>query len=373
MTQADTTMAAELSAEEEAILKEVGYSDPTSRGATTVLVDHALRLTRSEHEGVEVMSIQDALMRYDWVQDLMFSLVEPDENELLRQASELLQDPIGHFLYVHPGAKVSAPLQSFTVMERPQERQFTHNITVIGEGADVEMISGSAVPARVHAGHHVSIEEAFIGKGARCRSISIEHWGSRMSVDSYARTKVDDGAEVTTNQIMLSSIKRSVSDTQMFIGADARCSDQAIIFAPSGTERVFNTQTTLLAPGARSESIARMVSAGGTITNNALLIGAAEHTNGFLGCDGLLLSSDGEITATPALRAKSAEAVLSHEASVGMIDRDKLTYLMASGLSEDRARDLIVQGFLSLKDDYIPAGLRQRVTEMIASAQSGGM
>lgn len=373
MTYPEKGVFGELSEDEEAILREVGFAEPNSRSATTVLVDHDIRLANSMHDGVEVMSIQDALMRHDWVQDLMFSLIEPDENEVLRQASELLHKPIGHFVYVHPGAKVREPLQTFTVMEQPQERQFTHNITVVGEGADVEMISGAAVPARVHAGHHVSIEETFVREGARCRSISIEHWGARMTVDSYSRSKLDAGAETISNQIMLSPIKHHVSETQTLIGANASCNDQAIIFAPQGTERIFNTETTLMAPGARSESIARMVSAGGTITNNALLIGDAPETHGFLGCDGLLLSSDGEITATPALRAKSAEAVLSHEASVGMIDKDKLAYLMASGLDEDRSRDLIVQGFLNLKDDYIPEGLRDRVTEMIASAQSGGM
>ncbi|MEM6382564.1 MAG: SufD family Fe-S cluster assembly protein [Pseudomonadota bacterium] len=373
MTNTEAVMPEALSGDEETILREVGYGDPSSRSATTVLVDHAIRVANSHVDGVEVMSIQDALMRYDWVQDLMFSLIAPDENELLRQASELLQDPIGHFVYVHPGAKLTAPLQNFTIMERPQERQFTHNITVIGEGADVEMISGAAVPARVHAGHHVSIEETFVQDGASCRAISIEHWGARMTVDSYSRSKLGAGAQSVSNQVMLSPISRHRSDTQTWIGADASCNDQAIMFAAKGTERVFDTQTTLTAPGARSESIARMVSAGGTITNDALLIGDAPGTNGFLGCDGLLLSSDGEITATPALKAKSAEAVLSHEASVGMIDKDKLAYLMASGLDEDRARDLIVQGFLNLKDDYIPDSLRSQVTAMIASAQSGGM
>ncbi|MEM6748775.1 MAG: SufD family Fe-S cluster assembly protein, partial [Pseudomonadota bacterium] len=173
--------------------------------------------------------------------------------------------------------------------------------------------------------------------------------------------------------IMLSAIKHHRSETRTHVGEGAVCNDQAILFAPAGTERIFNSETFLTAKGARSESIARMVSAGGTITNNALLVGQSPGTNGFLGCDGLLLSSDGEIQATPALRAESAEALLSHEASVGMIDKEKLAYLMASGFDEDTARDLIVQGFLSLKDDYIPDGLRDQVTAMIASAQSGGM
>ena len=104
-----------------------------------------------------------------------------------------------------------------------------------------------------------------------------------------------------------------------------------------------------------------------------MLVGQSANVSGFLGCDGLKLSDAGEIVAVPALKAESTEAQLSHEASVGMIDAEKLAYLMASGLSEDHARNLIVQGFLSLKDDYVPDDMRAAVTEMIAAAKSGGM
>ncbi|MEM7491609.1 MAG: SufD family Fe-S cluster assembly protein, partial [Pseudomonadota bacterium] len=99
----------------------------------------------------------------------------------------------------------------------------------------------------------------------------------------------------------------------------------------------------------------------------------AAGTNGFLGCDGLKLTDTGEILAVPALRARAEGAMLSHEASVGMIDGEKLAYLMAAGLGEDAARNLIVRGFLSLDDAAIPTGLQTRVTEMIARAKSGGM
>ena len=362
-----------LDAEEEQLLRRVGYGDSNERSGTAVLVDSEMRVASSAVEGVEIMPLHQALGRYDWVQDLMFKLVAPDENELLRQSSELLNDPIGQFLYVHEGARVTLPVQSFTLMEMPQGRQFTHNITVIDKNAVVEMISGAAVPANVHAGHHVSIDETYVLEGARCRTISIEQWGANMQVDSYSRSDIANGAEVDSTQIMLAPLRRHVSDTKTWVGAGARCNDQAIVFAPEGTERQFSSETWLTEPGAQAENVARMVSAGGRIVNRALLVGSAPRTSGFLGCDGLKLSEAGEILAEPSLKAESAESELSHEASVGMIAEDKLAYLMAAGLNEDHARDLVVQGFLNLKDQYMPEDMRAQVTEMIAAAKSGGM
>ena len=363
----------QLDTEEEQLLRQVGYGDLEERSATAVLVNHDMRIASSAVEGVEILPMQQALERYDWVQDLMFKLIAPDENELLRQSVELLNDPIGCFLYVHDGAEVTLPLQTFTLMETPQGRQFTHNITVIGRNAKVEIISGAAVPARVHAGHHVSIEETYIREGARCRTISIEHWGTDMQVDSYSRSELAPGAEIDSTQIMLAPLRRHVSDSKTRVAANARASDQTVVFAPEGTERVFNGEILLAEAGARAESVARMVSAGGHIVNRALLIGAAPRTSGFLGCDGLKLSDEGEVFAEPSLKAESAESELSHEASVGMIGEEKLSYLMASGLDEDRARDLIVKGFLNLEEAFMPAEMRTQVADMIASAKTGGM
>lgn len=258
-------------------------------------------------------------------------------------------------------------------MNVPQERQFTHNITVIGENADVEMISGAAAPEYVHAGHHVSIDETYVREGARCRSVCIDRWGENMRVDSYARTQIAAGADLTSSQIMTAPLRHHFSDSKTYVGARASCNDQSIIFAPDGAERIFDTEVVLTGEGARSEHVARMVSAGGRIINQSLLVGEAAGVSGFLGCDGLMLSDDGEILATPSLKAQCAEAQLSHEASVGMIDSDKLAYLMASGLTEDRARDLIVQGFLSLDDESVPPDMRKPVAQMIAAAKSGGM
>ena len=121
---------------EEDILRRVGYGGMEGRSASAVLVNHELRVATSRVDGVDIMPIQEALIRYDWVQDLMFNLIAPDENELLRQAAELLNDPIGQFIHVHDGARVELPIQSFTLMELPQGRQFTHNLTVIGKNAD---------------------------------------------------------------------------------------------------------------------------------------------------------------------------------------------------------------------------------------------
>lgn len=56
-----------------------------------------------------------------------------------------------------------------------------------------------------------------------------------------------------------------------------------------------------------------------------------------------------------------------------MISQEKLSYLMASGMSEDAARDLIIQGFLDLDEKCLPATVRAEVKQMIVAAKSGAL
>ncbi|MBJ3778454.1 SufD family Fe-S cluster assembly protein [Acuticoccus mangrovi] len=362
-----------LSNEERNFLAPVGYEDDARRSGTCILVDQSVRYVHSEDPQVEIMPLKDALGLYSWVQDLMFGLISPDENEHVKLAAERTEDPVGHFVRVREGAKVRLPLQTFSVIGTPQGRQFIHDITVIEKGAEVEMISGSAVPESVRAGHHVSIGEAYIHEGAVCRSLTIEQWGVDMDIHSYNRTKVGAGARVSSNQVLVAPVKHHASNSVSFLGENAVANDHSVVFAPAGANRIMRSETHLNGKGARSESLTRMVTAGGSITNEARLVGEAADTYGFLGCDGLKMTDEGEILSVPALLARHSKSQLSHEASVGMISEEKMAYLMSSGMSEDLARDLIVEGFLNLKEQDLPSEVRSSVKAMIEAAKSGSM
>ncbi len=73
-----------------------------------------------------------------------------------------------------------------------------------------------------------------------------------------------------------------------------------------------------------------------------------------MACNGLLLSDKGYIHAIPELVGEDPRLELSHEASVGMISKDELAYMMASGIEEEKAKSLIIEGFLDLKIPSLP-------------------
>ncbi|WP_019971847.1 SufD family Fe-S cluster assembly protein [Mycobacterium sp. 141] len=371
MTTADVTDI--LTEREVGPLQQIGYSPEPLRSGTCVIVDNEVRHISVLDDGVEILPISEALRRYSWVQDLTFNLISPDHNELVREFAQSTAERVGHFVWVHEDVELTKPLQSFTLLETPQGRQFVHNITVIDRNAKVKMLSGSAVPSGVRTGHHVSISETYVREGAVCESVSIERWGAGMDVDSYARTHIGKDATVIDTSIAMSGLRNHYSDSESIIEQNGVSNEQVVVYAPVGTKRVMTSQIRLVGDGANAESLARMVTDGGDIANRSHLIGEAHGVRGYLGCDGLKLTDGGQLESSPALRATMADAQLSHEASIGMISQDKVAYLMATGMTEDDARALIVQGFLDLDRQRIPEVFRDQVRAMVLAAKSGAM
>lgn len=366
MGQADTLGNGAATAD---LLAAVGWESHETRSATSILVDHGFQQISTTDDDLVVMPLADALVTYPWVQDLVFGLIDPEQDETLRRAFESTRTPLGTFTWVKDGAHVELPAQSFTVMTVPQERQFVHDITVYGAGSIIDTVSGSAVAPGLTRGHHVSVSETYVGEGAQVRSISVDRWGRNMKVHTYNRTRVAAGASLNTVSVAVSGLRKQVDDSLVEVGANASCIDHSIVLAPEGTERIIRSVVDLVAEGARTEQVARMVSDGGVIRNDSVLVGSAPGVRGFLECDGLMLRDTGRLESVPALDAKVDRAQLSHEASVGMVDNERLDYLMATGMDEDSARDLIVQGFLNFGDDRIPASVRETVERLIEAAR----
>ena len=63
-------------------------------------------------------------------------------------------------------------------------------------------------------------------------------------------------------------------------------------------------------------------------------------------CDALLINNDSKNYTYPYDEIYEPTAQFSHEATVGKIGTDELTYLRSRGLSEDEASSMIVLGFM---------------------------
>jgi Fe-S cluster assembly protein SufD len=93
----------------------------------------------------------------------------------------------------------------------------------------------------------------------------------------------------------------------------------------------------------------------------------AQKTNAFQSNRNLLLSDDASVNAKPALEIYADDVKCSHGSTTGQLDEKALFYLRSRGISQDRAVQLLLEGFLSeVINEVKNESLRNRVKAYVS-------
>ena len=76
------------------------------------------------------------------------------------------------------------------------------------------------------------------------------------------------------------------------------------------------------------------------------LTASAPYARGHVDCKEIV-QDNGKVSAIPIVKVNHPKAHITHEASLGSVDSKQLQTLMARGLTEDEATDMIIQGLLT--------------------------
>jgi Fe-S cluster assembly protein SufD len=80
----------------------------------------------------------------------------------------------------------------------------------------------------------------------------------------------------------------------------------------------------------------------------------AFRTDAYQASRTLVLSPDARTDSSPQLQIQANDVRCSHGATVSNVDERMLFYLMSRGMSESRARSMIVSGFIAEIADKLP-------------------
>jgi Fe-S cluster assembly scaffold protein SufB len=345
-------------------LKKVAYDETQDRSASFLVTDWEVIDTHSATKALEVLPIQMALEKYEWLGELMFTLVPEDKDEYVKKvaSSDVL---LGYFIRVKAGEKVALPVYTCYMINSDQFTQCTHNIVIAEEGSELHLINGCTSNAHVLAGRHLGVTEYFIKDNATVTSTMIHSWGKEVEVYPRSAAQVGKHAKFVSNYVALGSVKALQMDPLAHIEEGGLGEFYSVVYAPEGSRFDIGSTSILDGDGASTEIISRVVSNGGKVITRGKIIGKHPNSRGAMACNGLLLNKRGYIHAIPELLGEDPHLELSHEASVGMISKDELAYLMASGIEEEKAKSLIIEGFLDLKIPSLPEYLQRQINTII--------
>ena len=112
-----------------------------------------------------------------------------------------------------------------------------------------------------------------------------------------------------------------------------------------------------LSPNTKSEIISKSIAVSGgeaTYRGWVKIAEAAKNSRSLVKCDTIILDKNSKSDTIPKNIVLNDSSNLNHEATVTRISQDKLFYLMSRGISIERAKELIIMGFIQRFRDELP-------------------
>lgn len=341
------------------------------RGGTYLQKDTDVVHCHSQQDGVEVIPIKKALDTVSWIGDYYWKLANVDTDKYTAAAELGLHD--GYVIRSLPGSQSIYPVQACLYVEKENIQQNVHNIIIAEEDSELHIITGCATAPHMKKGLHVGISEFFVKKNAKLTFTMIHNWAEDMMVRPRSVAQVAEGGLFLNNYICMKPVRSlQMYPTTYLTGKDAVARFYSIIVGSPGSAYDLGGRIFLKHPGNRAEIVARTISNGGDIIARGHLIGEEPDIKAHLECRGLLLNG-GLIHAIPELEAHVDGVEMSHEAAVGKIAQEEITYLMSRGLSEDEATATIVRGFLSVDIPGLPPQLKAEIDRAIEESDKDMM
>jgi Fe-S cluster assembly scaffold protein SufB len=346
----------------------VMLDDISQRSGTYLQLDNAPVHYSARQEGVEVMAVSKALEKYDWLADYLWKAVAVDADKYT--ANVEMNEGDGYFIRALPGQKTVFPVQACLYLEKSKVVQNVHNIIIAEEGSELHIITGCATATREEPGLHIGVSEFYVKKGAKITFTMIHSWNPAVAVRPRTTTIIEEGGLFLSNYLLM----KPVNSLQMYptarcVGEGATVRYNSILVAVKGTNIDVGSRVYLNAKNTKTEIVSRAITTGGNIAARGYIEGNAVDVKGHLECRGLILGETGTIYAVPELRGNLPGIDLSHEAAVGKINEEEVTYLMARGLTRNEATATIVRGFLRVDIEGLPPMLSAELKRAVEASE----
>jgi len=355
-------------AKEQMLEAGVILDDPGQRAGTFIQMDNAAVHSSVRQEGLEVMSVSQALDKYDWLSDYWWQAVAVDTDKYT--ANVELNQYNGYFIRVLSGCKTVYPVQACLYLAKARLAQNVHNIIIAEENSELHIITGCTTASDREAGLHLGVSEFYIKRGAKVTFTMIHNWNPEVAVRPRSAAIIEENGLLLSNYVLT----KPVGSLQMYptarcVGENSTVRFNSVLVAAPGSSLDVGSRVILDARGAKTEIISRAITTGGNIIARGYVEGNAPDVRGHLECRGLILTGDGMIHAVPELKGTLAGIDLSHEAAVGKIAEEEVEYLMARGLSRNEATATIVRGFLRVDIEGLPPSLSAELQRAIEASE----
>jgi Fe-S cluster assembly scaffold protein SufB len=250
---------------------------------------------------------------------------------------------------VDPGAVIEKPVHlCFGVIPENGIQEIISEFH-IGDGAKVTFLAHCTFPNAIRIKHTMDAK-IYVGKRAEMIYSEAHYHGEDGGIEVIPVVKVivDEGGTLKNEfKLIKGTVGQLRIDYEADLKKDAVCEFDAKAYGKKNDSIVVRESILLNGENSRGLAKSRIVASDhcrSEVIGEA--VGNAPFARGHVDCVEIIKGNDARASAIPRLVVIDDRAKLTHEAAIGSVDKKQVETLMARGLTEDEAVDIVVKGML---------------------------
>ena len=273
--------------------------------------------------------------------------IERKVNEYINILSK--EDNSGIDIYVKEDT-LSGVIDIPVIITESGIKDIVYNDFHIGKNSNVTIIAGCGIHNMMHENsEHDGIHRFFLGKNSKVKYLE-NHYASgdgtgKKILNPTTEITMEDGSYMMMKTTQIKGVDSTIRKTQAVLKENTTLVINEKILT-SGIETA-TTEFLVELNGKNSSThvVSRSVATEKSYQEFISNVVGNTECYGRIECDAIL-KDNGRVKSTPEIFAKSLDASLTHEATIGKIAGAELTKLMSLGLNEKEAEEAIINGFL---------------------------
>lgn len=297
-----------------------------------------------------------ALKKYPELFEKYFNkLVRYDENKYTALNGAVWSG--GTFIYIPPNTKLDRPLQSYFRINSVNMGQFERTLIIVDENSKLHYMEGCTAPIYSTDSLHAAVVEIYVGKNSKCRYTTIQNWSNNVYNLVTKRAIVEENGLMEWIDGNIGSKVNMKYPSCILNGKYAKGRCISIAVATKDQIQDAGARMIHLAPNTTSEIISKSIATNGgdaTYRGKVKITKDAINSKSIVKCDTIILDDISRSDTIPDNIVCNDSSNINHEATVSKINKEKLFYLMSRGLTEEKAKELLIMGFIDRFREELP-------------------
>ena len=324
-------------------------------------------LSELEEKNVIFTSIEVAMKKYpELVKKYFGKIVSNNENKFAALNGAVFSG--GSFIYIPPNTTLDRPLQSYFRINSRNMGQFERTLIIVDDNSHLHYVEGCTAPTYSDSSLHAAVVEIYVGKNSSCRYSTIQNWAPNVYNLVTKRALVDENGVMEWIDGNIGSRLTMKYPCCVLKGENSKGTCITISVASKTQEQDSGARMIHLGKNTTSNIISKSIAQSGgnsTYRGKVRITKGATGSSAMVKCDTLILDSISKSDTIPVNICENESSNIEHEATVSKISEDNLYYMMSRGISEERATELIVLGFLDKFRQELPMEYAVELNQLI--------